>query len=100
MSADAKYIWDEAKRRTNLAKHGLDFMDADMVLANPYRLETDSIRNGEPRKQVFAYVFEVLAVLTAVYLPGQPARIISFRRAHRKEQGLYYDWLENYFDDA
>ena len=97
---NTQYTWREAKRQANRAKHGLDFMDADRVLANPYRMETDSARNGEPRKQVFAYVFEVLAVLAVVCLPGKQPHIISFRRAHRTEREIYHDWLENDFHDA
>ena len=54
------YSWDEAKRQQNLSKHGLDFLDADLVLESPYRLEVDSERSGERRRQAFAYVFEVL----------------------------------------
>jgi len=95
-----RYSWKESKRRANLVKHGLDFMDADLVLASRYRLEIDSPRNGEERKQVFAYIFEVLAVLTVVYLPGETPHIISFRHAHRDEQEIYHDWLENDYDDA
>ncbi len=76
-----KYEWDEEKRRTNLFKHGLDFIGADRVLANPYRLDVESQRNNEVRIQSFAYLFDVLAVLTVVHLPGkQTSRIISFRR--------------------
>ena len=29
-----KVVWDEAKRRANLKKHGLDFADAAQVLAS------------------------------------------------------------------
>jgi len=29
------YEWDEAKNRSNLAKHGLDFADAEQVLTGP-----------------------------------------------------------------
>jgi hypothetical protein len=49
-----KYEWDEEKRRTNLFKHGLDFIVADRVLANPYRLDIESQRNDEVRIQSFA----------------------------------------------
>ena len=94
------YAWDEAKRQSNLKKHGLDFLDADVVLESELRLEVESIRRGEHRRQAFAYVFEVLAVLTVVYLPGEKQRIISFRPARRTERTLYHDWLENDFDDA
>jgi uncharacterized DUF497 family protein len=41
------YSWNEAKRQQNLSKHGLDFLDADLVLESPYRLEVDSERSGE-----------------------------------------------------
>jgi uncharacterized protein len=29
------YEWDEAKNRSNFAKHGLDFADAEDVLTGP-----------------------------------------------------------------
>lgn len=63
------YAWDEAKRQSNLEKHRLDFLDADLVLESEFRLEVETIRNGEHRRQAFAYVFEMLKVLTVVYLP-------------------------------
>lgn len=88
------YAWDEAKRQQNLSKHRLDFLDADLVLESPYRLEVDSERSGERRRQAFAYVFEVLTVLTVVYLPGDTLRIISFRPANRREREKYHEWLE------
>jgi uncharacterized DUF497 family protein len=31
------YEWDEAKRRSNLKKHGYDFADADAVYENPLK---------------------------------------------------------------
>ena len=60
--------WDETKRQANIDKHGLDFVDAPMVLESPYRLDVDSVRAGESRMQSFAYVFDVLAVLTVVHV--------------------------------
>lgn len=54
----------------------------------------DSERRGERRRQAFAYVFEVLTVLTVVYLPGDTLRIISFRPANRHEREKYHEWLE------
>jgi uncharacterized DUF497 family protein len=30
-----KYEWDEAKKRKNLAKHGLSFEDAEQVFLGP-----------------------------------------------------------------
>ncbi|KHD05396.1 hypothetical protein PN36_01465 [Candidatus Thiomargarita nelsonii] len=96
-----KYEWDEEKRRINLFKHGLDFIVADRVLVNPYRLDIESQRNEEVRIQSFAYVFDVLSVLTVVHRQSkQSSRIISFRRASRDEREVYHEWLENDYKDT
>lgn len=94
-------LWDDAKRQANLEKHGLDFLDALTVLDSPYRLDVESVRSGELRMQSFAYVFDMLAVLTVVYVARDDAlRIISFRPASEDERSAYHEWLENDFDDA
>ena len=83
-----------------LDKHGLDFMDAVAVLDSLYRLDVQSVRNRELRTPSFAYVFDVLAVLTVVHVLRENAiRIISFRPASEIERTAYHDWLENDFDD-
>ena len=92
-------IWDETKRITNLEKHHLDFADAGLVLSNRYRLEFESVRNEEVRRQTFAYVAEVLTVLTVIRVPGEKRRLISFRRAHKNEREAYHAWLEKEFKD-
>ncbi|WP_434715384.1 BrnT family toxin [Paraburkholderia sp. A3RO-2L] len=94
------YEWDETKRATNLEKHGLDFVDAELVLESEYVLIVDSPRRGELRQQAFAYVFEVLSVLSVAFVPGEEhCRIVSFRPARRDERRVYHEWLENHFDD-
>ena len=96
-----KLKWNDKKRESNRQKHGLDFLDADFVLLSPYRFDLESTRNGEQRIQSFAYVFDVLMVLTVVYVPGEEwQHIISFRPAKRSEKDIYYDWLENDFDES
>lgn len=93
------YSWHEVKRHSNLEKHRLDFRDADMVLENPLRFEVDTERNGEKRKQAIAYVFEVLLVLTVVYIPGDAQRVISFRPANKSEREVYHEWLSSNTND-
>jgi uncharacterized DUF497 family protein len=48
---NAHILWDEAKRQANLDKHGLDFVDAVMVLESPYRLDVESVRSSEQRSR-------------------------------------------------
>jgi uncharacterized DUF497 family protein len=91
-----KLIWDEAKRLSNLAKHGLDFAQADAVLDAQYRQDAPIARNGETRVLSVAYALGFLAVLTVVHTDREGMyRIISFRRASGVEWEVYDDWLEN-----
>ena len=91
-----RLIWDEAKRASNLAKHGLDFANAHWVLDSAYRLDVDVMRGGELRQLSFSYVAEVLAVLTLVHTEREDAaRVISFRPASSEESEVYLDWLES-----
>lgn len=91
---ESRYTWDEAKRQSNLAKHGLDFAGADMVLGSSYRLDVPVVCAGEQRIQSLSYVLNRLAVLTVVHLErDSTTRIISFRYASEKESEAYYDWI-------
>ncbi|CDQ11494.1 BrnT family toxin [Acidithiobacillus ferrivorans] len=92
--------WDEQKHQSSLEKHGLDFRDADWVLESHYRLDVPVVRNDEMRLQSFAYVFEVLAVLSLAHAErGEESCIISFRKASAEEREMYHEWLENDFTD-
>ena len=66
-----------------------------MVLDSQFRLDVEVVRKDEERTQSFAYVFDRLAVLTVVHLPGEQLHIISFRIASKEEREVYHEWLEN-----
>jgi uncharacterized DUF497 family protein len=86
------YEWNEAKRKANLKKHGLDFADADLVYENPGKLTIFTSRHGESRLQDAAIVEAFGLVLTLVYVIrgyNIRIRIISFRKASRKERRIY-----------
>lgn len=92
-------VWNAAKQKANLEKHGLDFADADWVLGSRYRLDIATYRNGERRTLSLAYVFDVLVVLVLVHTHRKrEIRIVSFRPASELERSAYHDWLENDFD--
>ncbi len=65
-----------------------------------YRLDVPILRVGEQRIQSISYALGFLAVLTVVHTDrAEKTRIISFRRASREEREVYYDWLENEYND-
>ena len=83
-------VWDERKRQTNLAKHGLDFADAYLVYENPRKVTLRSPRGMENRAMDLAVVEIAGTVLVLVYVErGPDVRVISFRRASRRERKLY-----------
>ena len=91
-----QYEWDEQKRRENLKRHGLDFRDAAKVYEHPVKMTIDSRKRGEDRKIDIAPIEETLIVMTLVYIERGPVvRIISLRRASRKERSYYYEYIEN-----
>jgi uncharacterized DUF497 family protein len=91
-----KLIWDDDKRKANLAKHGLDFSHALAVLDSLYRLDVPVMRKGEERVLSISYALGFLAVLTVIHTERDGAtRIISFRRASAVEREMYDAWLEN-----
>ncbi len=84
------YEWDEAKREANLKKHGFDFDDADLVYSNPNKLTFPERARGEARWRDVALVRLNGLVLALVYtVRGYNVRIISFRKASRKERRIY-----------
>ncbi len=83
-------VWDEAKRKTNLEKHGLDFADAYLVFDNPNKITFQSPRKGEARKQDIAMIEIRGRVLTLIYVErGVEVQAISFRVASRVEREVY-----------
>lgn len=82
--------WDPAKARSNLAKHGIGFADADSVFDDPFAI---SIPNKSPTTEerfvaIGADTFGRILVVSYTYRRSRP-RIISARRATRSEREEY-----------
>jgi hypothetical protein len=84
------FEWDDAKAEANLAKHGVDFVDAARVFDDPRRLEVlDDRRDyGEPRFHTIGAVESAVLHVTYTWRAGV-RRIISARRASRAEREKY-----------
>jgi uncharacterized DUF497 family protein len=77
--------WDEEKRQTNLAKHGVDFADVLRFYWASAKTQVDQRRDyGEERFESSGLIGERLFVL--VYTPrGKVRRLISLRKANARE---------------
>ena len=87
------YEWDEAKNRSNVTKHGLDFADAEQVFEGPCVTFVDSrFDYGEERLITLGLL--VGRVVIIAHAPRNEATlIISMRKANRREQEIYQERL-------
>jgi len=85
-----RYVWDEAKRRANLKKHGLDFADAPEVFAGPMVLIEDSRADYGEQRMIGIGLLDCLVVLIVHIESDETIRIISMRKADSDETDLFY----------
>jgi len=88
-----EFAWDRRKARTNLAKHGVSFEEAQSVfLDESARLIDDPDHFGdEDRFPLLGYSFQAhcLIVSHCYREPDSVIRLISARRATAQEEEVY-----------
>jgi len=82
------FEWDENKRKLNLDKHGIDFVDAVDVFMDLSRIEVESMRDDELRYLTIGAVHDVVILVVYTYRAGT-VRLISARRANKNEREAY-----------
>jgi uncharacterized protein len=85
-----EFEWDEAKNSANYAKHGIRFEDAVGIFSN-FVVRSDDLRTeyGEVRRRNLGRTgLNVIMMVISTDRVGR-SRIISARRASRKERNDY-----------
>jgi len=90
MEAGREFDWDDAKARSNLAKHGVPFPYAVRVFLDPNMADLDASRGGdnEARRKAIGAIEGKLYVVVYADREGV-RRIISARRTNTTEQRAY-----------
>jgi len=90
-----RVTYDERKRRVNLKVHGFDFLDAPRVFEGAtLTFEDDRFNYGEQR-------FVTLGLLAGIPVSvvhtesEHEIRVISFRKATRREAQIYFDAIQD-----
>ena len=89
------FEWDAAKAATNLRKHGVSFGEAATVFADPDALDGPDLAHStqEARFLRLGRSFSGRVLMVAYTVRGvsndEKIRIISARRASRKERAAY-----------
>lgn len=83
------FEYDENKSRANLAKHAIDLVEAQLIWQDSKRLEVRLItERNETRYQIIARIDDLIWTAIFTYR-AEAIRIISVRRARKKEVMLY-----------
>lgn len=82
------FEFDETKSQSNLQKHGIDFVDAQLLWDDPMLLEIPAKTEDEPRYLVIGIISNKHWSAVITYR-GTNIRLISVRRARTEEVALY-----------
>lgn len=82
------FEFDEAKSQSNRSKHGIDFIEAQLLWLDPDLLEIPARTTDEPRYLLVGMIGEKHWSAVVTYRE-ENIRIISVRRSREEEVNLY-----------
>lgn len=92
-----RFEWDEAKRLSNLHRHGIDFavVESEGLFAGETVTQPDDrFEYGEQRFQTLALLKgEVVSIIHTE--TDEATRLISVRKASKYEEGIYFKEVKN-----
>lgn len=88
---DSEFEWDAAKAEGNIKKHGVAFEEALTVFADPLaRIFDDPDHSSEePRELIIGHSAKERVVIVSFADQGRRTRIISARKATKRERQDY-----------
>ena len=87
------FTWDEAKKRENLWKHGIDFADAERIFDGyTVTAEDDREAYGEQRLMTLGLLYDTVVSVAHTERRGQ-IRVISIRKASKHETRYYFSQI-------
>ncbi len=88
-----KFEWDETKRKSNIKKHGIDFVDAPSIFVGyTLTIEDNLYDYGEERFVTFG-ILDGRVVVVVHTESEKLIRIISIRKATKYEEQEYFSQI-------
>jgi len=90
------FEWDSRKARSNLAKHGVGFQEASTIFGDPLSLTIPDPEHSlsEERYITVGRAFSGKLLVVVHTERGDNIRVISARRASRRERKFYEKFIE------
>jgi uncharacterized DUF497 family protein len=90
-----RFEWDEAKRQSNILKHGIDFVGVEQVFEDEtLTINDDRFDYGEERFVTLG-LLNGRVVVIAHTETDEVIRIISIRKATKNEENSYFKEIAN-----
>lgn len=90
-----KFEWDEAKRQQTLRERGIDFIDVPEIFSGPLLTAKDLRQDyGENRFIGYGFLQQRLMVVVYTERDQDTLRIISLRKANKREKKQYEAFFE------
>lgn len=86
--ASQEFEWDDAKRRSTIRKHGIDFEDAKLIFDGRPVLHAPSNPKGEER-WIAVGSLGGLTIAVIYTFRGEKIRLVTARRANKREREHY-----------
>ena len=95
-TSEYRFEWDENKNRRNIRKHGFDFADAEEMFRGMLLFHPDTRKEyGESRWIGIGTIRGSAAVVAFTERGPHTVRIISLRKANRRERKQYEKAIQN-----
>jgi uncharacterized protein len=85
-----QYEWDEAKRQSNIQRHGIDFVGIERVFAGKTVTILDDRFDYSENRYVTVGLLSGRVVVIAHTETDEVIRIISVRKATKNEETSYF----------
>jgi uncharacterized DUF497 family protein len=94
-----RFEWDEDKNQRNIEKHGVSFEQAQAIFDGFTVHAIDDRSDYGELREISIGLLDGVAVIVVVHTDRRNiCRIISARRANRKERKLYDEEIQKAFD--
>ena len=93
---EMRFEWDEAKNRANRRKHGVSFDEAQTVFLDEHAIRFFDPDHSEEEDRFLmlgiSHQLRVVVVCHCFRAEESVIRLISARKANRKEDAEYWKW--------
>ena len=89
------FKWDERKRKSNLRKHGIDFVGCEAIFAGTVKTMIDDRADYVEERFVTFGLLSDRVVAVVHTEAADTIRIISIRKATKHEQALFFEGIQD-----